>query len=136
MVNPQNPERHYSSLKVYLLALNTMISGFLVGYTAGVFNPSMINVAHTLEWGNKHIAYIAVCSALMHAGAFFGGLSSSYLANRFGRLKSIIFADLQGSCWSYNHTTYSPVCVREIPLWVYDWTLELCCFYLYFRDLI
>jgi MFS family permease len=32
----------------------------------------------------------------MHAGAFFGGLSSSYLANRFGRLKSIIFADLQG----------------------------------------
>lgn len=96
MAQSQQPIRHFNSLKVYLLALNTMISGFLLGYTAGVFNPCMSNVSHSLGWGKDELAYIAMCAALVPAGACMGGLSSSYLGNRLGRLRAIIYADALG----------------------------------------
>lgn len=96
MVEPQDSAGHYNSMRVYLIALNTMISGFLFGYTAGVFNTCMGNVGHSLGWGQDTLANIAMCAALMPAGAFFGGIGSSYIGNRFGRLKAIIYADLLG----------------------------------------
>ncbi len=96
MPEPAKYQIHYNTIKIYLLALNTMVSGFLVGYNSGVFNTCMVNVSYALEWGDNHLAYIALCSALVPAGAFFGGLSSSYLGSRYGRRKSIILSDLLG----------------------------------------
>jgi SP family arabinose:H+ symporter-like MFS transporter len=73
-----------------------MIAGYLFGFNVGVFNSSMNNVSHTLGWGSQKTAMIALCSAIMPAGGFFGGMSASVISNKYGRRKAMIFADIIG----------------------------------------
>lgn len=86
----------FKTSRVYMLAFNTMISGFLFGYNVGVFNPSMLNVSHSLSWGSSQLQMTALCGAIMPAGGFFGAMSSSVLSNKYGRLKTIVVADIIG----------------------------------------
>ena len=89
-------DRRFNAKRVYFLALNTMIAGYLFGFNVGVFNSSMNNVAHTLGWGGQKVAMIALCSAIMPAGCFFGGISSTGISTKYGRLKTMIIADTIG----------------------------------------
>jgi MFS family permease len=68
-----------------------MIAGYLFG-----FNSSMNNVAHTLGWGGQKMAMISLCSAIMPAGGFFGGMSATVISTKYGRWKTMIIADIIG----------------------------------------
>jgi sugar porter (SP) family MFS transporter len=89
-------KRRFRAGKVYLLTLNTMIAGYMFGYNIGVFNTSMYYVAHTLNWGNSTTAMISFCGAIMPAGGFIGGMSSSVISMKYGRRKAMMIADLIG----------------------------------------
>jgi SP family arabinose:H+ symporter-like MFS transporter len=96
MAKDSQASRRFKTSRVYMLAFNTMISGFLFGYNVGVFNPSMSNVGHSLHWGSNMLQMTAICGAIMPAGGFFGAMSSSVLSNKYGRLKTIVLADIVG----------------------------------------
>lgn len=92
----QIQKRRFRVGRVYMVALNNMIAGYVFGFNVGVFNSSMNNVAYTLEWGSQKTAMISLCSAIMPAGAFLGAMPANIFSNKYGRRKSMIFADIIG----------------------------------------
>lgn len=88
--------RRYRGNNVAILTFTCMLSGFLFSYNTGVFSASMIAVGAALGWGNKPTNLQVLCTALMPAGGFIGAMSSSFLSDRYGRIKAILIGDLVG----------------------------------------
>jgi MFS transporter, SP family, major inositol transporter len=87
-------DQGYSMSKVWRLALNASWGSFIFGYNIGVFTSSQPNVSATLGWGSQKDLFITMMSSFVPLGAMFGALSSSYIAKKYGRRKSLMLIDI------------------------------------------
>ena len=80
---------------VWFQVLHICLANFIFGYTLGVFNPCIKNVAYSLSWSSSERSlYSTLFSTSIPVGALFGSLAISSLCDILGRRKAFLLADL------------------------------------------
>lgn len=82
--------------RIWMSCLNATLGCFLYGFNLGVFNTCQQNVSASLGWGDQKALFIAVFSAFIPIGAFFSSFFAGACANKYGRRKSLMYADVLG----------------------------------------
>ena len=86
-------EVKYNKKFLWLLVLNSTLSGVIFGYQNGAFNISQEAVANWLGWGSNKLALTTVGTTLVPVGAVFGAMTGG-LSDRIGRRKYLILLDI------------------------------------------
>ncbi|CAG9328423.1 unnamed protein product [Blepharisma stoltei] len=89
--------KQYNNIAIWAMSINASIGGFLFGYNVGVFNTCQENVSSTLGWGDNKDLFIALFSALIPVGALLSAVYAGVTANKYGRRKALMFADILGA---------------------------------------
>ena len=85
---------NYQVGKIRKIAIHIVISGYLFGFTLGIFNTCTDNVSATLHWGSMKDTYITIFNTIMPIGALLGASVAGYLMNHYGRRKAVMILDV------------------------------------------
>lgn len=75
--------------RIWFFSLNISLGVWIFGYNLGVLNPSYQEVSHALNWGSNENFYLSLFQTLLPIGCIIGSLSTSYIANTWGRRKCV-----------------------------------------------
>jgi MFS family permease len=85
----------YNKFKTYMLTINASAGFFFVGYTIGVFDTILPELAKLNKWDeSQEMYYSSLISSAVGVGAILGSFISGYILNKFGRRKSFFIADI------------------------------------------
>lgn len=71
--------------RIWFYSQNISLGVWIFGYNLGVLNPSYHDVSVALHWGSNENLYLSIFQTILPVGCVIGSLSTSYIANNYGR---------------------------------------------------